>query len=232
MHAEPVTPLQQFVHRLNHLRAITRTFIGIALAIVVCLALLPVHMALLTRVMLGWDVYSQAIILMAALTFFTMKPPQIRLFARAQDASRVIVFLIVLLACITSLVAILDLLSAKGGWRTGRGLETFIYIFGVISSWLLMHTMYTLRYAHTYYGDHPNNPNQQAGGLTIPGDEAPDYLDFAYFAFVIGMTFQVSDINITSKHLRRMALMHGLLSFLFNTVIVALTVNEIVNLRS
>jgi len=72
---------------------------------------------------------------------------------------------------------------------------------------------------------------EMAKGLEIPGNEAPDYMDFAYFAFVIGMTFQVSDIQISSRQIRRVVLAHGILSFLFNTVIVALTINVVVNLK-
>jgi len=82
------------------------------------------------------------------------------------------------------------------------------------------------------YGDHPLDPDTHTVGLQIPNELWPDYLDFAYFAFVIGMTFQVSDIEISSRTIRRVALVHGLLSFLFNTVIVALTINVVVDLRS
>jgi uncharacterized membrane protein len=91
--------------------------------------------------------------------------------------------------------------------------------------------LFASKYAHLYYGDHPTRKNEIAKGLDIPGDESPDYMDFAYFAFVIGMTFQVSDIEINSKRMRRLVLMHGLISFIFNTVIVALSINVIVNLK-
>ena len=89
-----------------------------------------------------------------------------------------------------------------------------------------MHTVFALRYAHIYYGD-SDDPNEHAGGLEFPRDDAPDYLDFAYFAFVIGMTCQVSDVGISSKPLRRLALLQGVLSFGFNTVILALAINTI-----
>jgi uncharacterized membrane protein len=102
----------------------------------------------------------------------------------------------------------------------------------VICSWFLLHTMFAYRYALLYYGDHPLDPDQHTVGLQIPNELWPDYLDFAYFAFVIGMTFQVSDIEISSRTIRRVALVHGILSFLFNTVIVALTINVVVDLKN
>ena len=92
--------------------------------------------------------------------------------------------------------------------------------------------MFAYRYALLYYGDHPLDPDVHTVGLQIPNELWPDYLDFAYFSFVIGMTFQVSDIEISSRQIRRVALVHGILSFLFNTVIVALTINVIVDLRN
>ena len=87
-----------------------------------------------------------------------------------------------------------------------------------------------MRYAHIFYGDHETEPAIHAGGLIFPDEDKPDYFDFAYFSFVLGMTFQVSDIQVTSKRLRKLALLHGILSFGFNTIIVALTINVIAGL--
>ena len=92
--------------------------------------------------------------------------------------------------------------------------------------------MFAYRYALLYYGDHPLDPDLHTVGLQIPNELWPDYLDFAYFSFVIGMTFQVSDIEISSRQIRRVALVHGMISFLFNTVIVALSINVVAELKS
>ncbi len=154
-------------------------------------------------------------------------PQQIRIVASHEDESRAVVFGIVLVSTLCSLGGILLLLGNKGNWMLSKGVETAIYIIGVTLSWVLLHTIFTYRYAHYYYGDHATQKGKNAGGLEIPGEEHPDYLDFAYFSFVIGMTFQVSDIQITSKRIRRLVLLHGLLSFVFNTVIVALTINVV-----
>ena len=97
-------------------------------------------------------------------------------------------------------------------------------ILSIVCSWGLVHTVFTLRYAHLFYGDDPTQ-TKRPGGLDFPHEPEPDYLDFAYFSFVIGMTSQVSDVAIGSKPMRRPALVHGVLSFLFNTIIIALTIS-------
>jgi uncharacterized membrane protein len=101
-------------------------------------------------------------------------------------------------------------------------------LIAVISAWFLTHTAFTLRYAHLYYRD----DEEGVGGLSLPGDAAPAYLDFAYFAFTIGMCFQVSDVQVTSPQIRRTVLLHATMSFAYNTVIVAFVLNLIFNLAS
>ena len=185
----------------------------------------------MTRVMIGWDSFSICMIVISAVIFSSMRPRQIRVLAKQEDSGRIVVFAIVLAATVGSLLGVLLLLQNKEPWQLGKGLETAIYITGVICSWVLLHTMFAYRYALLYYGEHPLDPDSHTVGLQIPNELWPDYLDFSYFAFVIGMTFQVSDIEISSRHIRRVALVHGLLSFLFNTVIVALTINVVVDLK-
>jgi len=91
-------------------------------------------------------------------------------------------------------------------------------------SWLVTHVTFAFRYAHEFYAKDLGGPDVDRG-LEFPGETAPDYLDFLYFSLVLGMTFQVSDVQITSRKFRRVAALHGLIGFLFNTVIVAFTVN-------
>src|SRR5262249_22304016 len=98
----------------------------------------------------------------------------------------------------------------------------------VISTWALVHTIYSLRYAHAYYGNSGEpGVHQHAGGLLFPGDRPPNYFDFAYFSFVVGMCCQVSDVQITSRRMRRITLIHSILSFGFNTLILALLINTV-----
>ena len=181
--------------------------------------------------MIGWDVFSICMLIISAVIFSSMRPRQIRLLAKQEDAGRVVVFAIIVAATIGSLLGVLILLGRKA-FLLGKNMETFIYITGVTCSWFLLHTIFTYRYALLYYGDHPLDPDLHTVGLQVPNELWPDYLDFAYFAFVIGMTFQVSDIEISSRTIRWVALMHGILSFLFNTVIVALTINVVVDLKN
>ena len=98
-------------------------------------------------------------------------------------------------------------------------------ITGVASAWLLLHTVFTLRYAHLYYDAEPT-----PGGLDFPaGSPRPDYLDFAYFGFGIGMTCQTSDVSIHGRALRHTGLLHGLISFVFNTAVVAVSISGLVS---
>ncbi len=172
------------------------------------------------------------LITLSWITFYTFEPKDIRRLAKVQDESRTAVFFLVLVAVLSSLAAIIILLTTKGhGGLVHKEIKAAIYISGVICSWFLLHTMFTLKYAHQYYANDKKNPTEHAGGLGFPDEEDPDYIDFAYFSFVIGMTFQVSDVTISARHIRRIVLLHGLLSFMFNTVIVALTINALLDLK-
>jgi len=215
----------------HRIRAIYKVIISLVISALVSLALSSISMEGMTRIMIAWDIFAFSEIAMSLFIFFSMCSKQIRVLARFEDSSRAVVFVLVIVATLGSLAGVLLLLGNKGGWMLSKGLETAIYICGVTFSWALLHIMFAFRYAHYYYGDRIGPNTDQIGGLEIPNEKCPDYLDFAYFSFVIGMTFQVSDIQISSRHMRRIALMHGLLSFLFNTVIVALTINVVVELR-
>ncbi|UFH56701.1 DUF1345 domain-containing protein [Spirosoma sp. KNUC1025] len=144
--------------------------------------------------------------------------------SRIEDSSRVLISIFAIAAAIASVFAVIDLLGSTTRQDPGYSLKVFLAIYAVTSAWSLVHTVFTLRYAHLYYG---NNSEQSSrpGGLDFPNEPEPDYLDFAYFSFVIGMTSQVSDVTIGSKIMRRTALMHGVLSFAFNAIIVALTIS-------
>jgi uncharacterized membrane protein len=103
-------------------------------------------------------------------------------------------------------------------------------IGSVIVSWWMLHTVFTMSYAHLYYTSTPDPDDAETeviGGLQFPDEKKPDYLDFVYFSFVVGMTFQVSDVEISSRSIRRLVLLHGLISFAFNTAIVALSINVV-----
>jgi uncharacterized membrane protein len=100
----------------------------------------------------------------------------------------------------------------------------------MVLSWMILHTIFTVRYAHLYYSNHKSEEGRFSGGLDFPSEDEPDFIDFAYFSFTLGMTFQVSDVAISSRKIRRIVLLHSLLSFGFNATIVAMSVNIIAGL--
>src|SRR5262245_9115451 len=143
--------------------------------------------------------------------------------ARAEDASRRAGEAVLVGAGAASLVAVIFTLAQAGHTGApGRGLLTVHAIGSVALAWASVHTVYILRYARLYY-------SQPEGGIDFHG-ESPDYVDFAYLALTIGMTFQVSDTDLTSKRVRRVALQHALLSYVFGTGIVATTVSAVAGL--
>lgn len=181
-----------------------------------------------TQWIAAWDVFALGTLAMEWFTIMTTPRKTIRQLARKQDLGHKLIFIFILVAASAGLFAVLFLFRAN---KQATGLHFILHLgaglLAVVCSWLLVHTVFGFRYAHTYYGDDddPKTPDGHAKGLDFPGGEEPDYLDFAYFAIVIGMTFQVSDVQITSRALRRLVLLHGMLSFAFNTVILALTIN-------
>ena len=201
--------------------------ICLCIGVVVYLIIQIKHLDVLTHAMIGWDTFSLCMIILSWITFSITTSQQIREQSKVQDSSRTIIFFIILIATLASFLAVLLLLITKHQARSTETVHLIIAITGMVLSWFLIHTIFTLRYAHIFYGDDDEKPGTHAGGLEFPDDKKPDYLDFAYFAFVLGMTFQVSDVQITSKRLRRIAMFHGLLSFGYNTIMIALTINLI-----
>lgn len=139
----------------------------------------------------------------------------------AEDNSRITAVAVMVTASVISLVGVgFGLVKAR---QVGFAMEvalTTIAVLSVVLSWFVVHSMFTLRYAHQYY-------IAPVGGIDFPGGEAPDYRDFAYFAFTIGVAFAVSDTDVTSQRVRRIVLRHSLVSYLFGTVIVGLAINVI-----
>ena len=177
--------------------------------------------------LISWVAFALAIIIMDWVIILNAHPREIRKIAKLQDSSRLLIFLFVIAASVISLGAILFLLkSSKGLPEADVSGHIVLAITSVIVSWWLVHTLFTMRYAHMYYDtDTDDGQKTPIGGLEFPEEKEPDYLDFVYFSFVIGMTFQVSDVEISDRHIRRLAWMHGLISFAFNTAIVALSIN-------
>ena len=139
---------------------------------------------------------------------------------RKEDEGRFAILILTVLAALASLGTIVaELGTSQGAGRTPGQLA--LATVTIVLSWLLVHTIFALNYAHDYYGEH----GAKKSGLKFPDEDDPDYWDFVYFSFVIGMTCQVSDVAVASQSIRRTVNAHGVVSFFFNTALLALTVN-------
>ncbi len=211
----------------ERIHSVPKLLISILIAVVFFMVLKTRRNEMLSNIMIGWDIFSLCMIVMSWITFSVTDSIQIRQQSKFQDSSRTLIFIIVLIANLAGFLAVLLLIVTKKHTVGREPFQLSIAIAGMLLSWILIHTIFTLRYAHIFYGDHETFKDTHAGGLIFPGNNNVDYFDFAYFSFVLGMTFQVSDVQITSKKIRRTALFHGLLSFGFNTIMIALTINLI-----
>ncbi len=218
------TPLARLFEKIH---PVTKLSICLAVALLVYFLVVIKHIDVITHILMSWEAFTICLITMDWITFYVTKTDHIRQQARIQDSSRTVIFLIILVSTLASFLAILLLIVTKEKFKSQETIHLIIAVAGLILSWFLIHTIFTLRYAHMYYDDDEDDPKKQAAGLNFPDDDKPDYKDFAYFSFVIGMTFQVSDVEIESKKIRRLVLWHSMLSFFFNTIMIALTINMI-----
>jgi uncharacterized membrane protein len=185
---------------------------------------MPAWWAVRTRGIAGWDVFALVYLVLIAL-LFRAAPARMERNARAQESGEWTLFFLVLAGATASFGAILgEFGSIKGSTGGQQAVKILVVAVTLALSWLLTQAIFALRYAHEFY-TRPRGAAKIDGGLEFPGEQQPDYWDFFYFSAVLGMTFQVSDVQITSRKLRRLATLHGMLGFLFNTVIIALTVN-------
>jgi uncharacterized membrane protein len=194
-----------------------RTFLSMAAGIIVFFVL-PGSLRLVTRALIGWDIFIALYLLLVYVMIGRSTLPYIRRNAVLQDDGR---FLIPLLTALGALASLAAIVFEIGDGHRGA-LELQFATVTVALSWAAVHTGFALHYAHEYYR------GKTPGGLQFPsGDQHQDadYWDFVYFSFVIGMTAQVSDVGITDKTIRRIATVHGIISFVFNTALVALMVN-------
>ncbi|EOH6098673.1 DUF1345 domain-containing protein [Acinetobacter baumannii] len=143
--------------------------------------------------------------------------------AKKQDESKWVIMLIVLLAITMSLVAILVQLSQLPSGHYEKLGHVALALLTIISAWLFMHTVFALHYAHDFYM--ALSRNEENGGLDFPGTEHPTYPDFLFFSYIIGTSAQTADVSITNKHMRLLNLFHAVLSFGFNTTILAICIN-------
>ena len=214
------------------MRPLTRLMISLLLATIVFLLIMNIDLAVLVKIMIAWAAFALSFIVTSWIVFFMRTTTEIREHSREEDGSRLYVLLLILLTSFASLFTVLLLMLSGTAKDTPQIIYIPVAISGMLFSWVMVHTIFSFHYAHLYYANDTNDPTKHAEGLEFPKEKKPDYIDFAYFSFVLGMTFQVSDVDITSRVIRRVALFHGMLSFALNTFVVALTINLIAGLMN
>jgi len=174
---------------------------------------------LATRLLVGWDIHVGLYLALVAHLMSACDVHHIRVRAANEDEGQLTLLVLTVTAALASLGAIVAELGSSAG-TTRRPSHVALAVLTILLSWAFIHTIFALHYAHEFYDD------TDGGGLAFPGgDPEPDYWDFAYFSFVIGMTSQVSDVSVTSQRIRRTVTAHGVVAFAFNAALLALSVN-------
>ncbi|WP_073105383.1 DUF1345 domain-containing protein [Hymenobacter daecheongensis] len=195
-----------------------------------CYQLAPLDFRLLTRLIMGWDGFVLSVLLLSWLTIFRSSTADMRRRALLMHPDRTWILLLTLtfIGTTISLLAVMLMLRGLHEMVQEERIEhILVSVAAVMTTWCLLHTLFALHYAHTYFHQQQQGlgAGHQSAGLVFSGDEPTSYWDFAYFAFVIGMTAQTSDVMLTSLRMRRLVLFHSMLAFGFNTAILALSIN-------
>lgn len=225
LHARPPRVLGPLVARPNLLLAIA----GGAGVWAICL-LAPAGPRPLTSAIFAWDATCLLFIVATIGRMWGADPARIRTTAAGQDEGRGVILGLILSAIAASiLVVAAELSSAKADEGLGRALRVALVFGTVAASWALMQLVFAQHYAHEYYGP-DDDVTTDPGGLDFPGGQLPDYWDFIHFAVVIGVASQTADIAFTTKPMRRLGTLHCIVAFVFNTVVLALTINLLAGL--
>jgi uncharacterized membrane protein len=198
------------------IRTRPRLFLSALCGSAVVMLLPAVEFRFPTRLLVGWDVGVAAYLAFAYYMIAHSDVARIKRRAATQDEGSTVILILTATAALASLGAILAELGSAGRQPMNLALAGLT----IVLSWVFTHTMFALHYAHDFYDQH--GPE---GGLIFPGNEKPDYWDFVYFSFVIGMTSQVSDVAVACRPIRRTVSAHGVISFFFNAALLALLVN-------
>jgi len=195
--------------------------LGSAVAALLAFAVLPSSWLVNSRVLVAWDIGVACYLFLAGIMALHSSTAQMQVRATHEDEGAVAVLALTLAASVASLAAIaVELTNTHAGPDDRLGFHLTLAGITILCSWFFVHTIYAIHYAHEYYGD-----KGERRGLAFPHEGQPDYWDFVYFSFNLGAAAQTSDVVILSKRMRRLALAHTILSFLFNTTILALAVN-------
>ncbi len=200
-----------------------RVYFGAAVGIS-GLLFLPKSLPLSVREAAAWCLGGATYLILAFLVMRRFHSDKIRSRAARQDDSGIVILGLILLALFSSFAGILGLLT-QAKELAGEGKLPYLGLAAstIFISWLVMQVVFALHYAHEYYA--PHNLTKDGGALAFPADEHPDYWDFLYFAISIGAASQTSDVNIRSKVLRQLVTLHSVVSFFFNTMVLAMMIN-------
>jgi len=206
-------PFARFI-RL-HIRLVLSAAFGAAVA----LTLLVLPWRVPTRLLVGWDAGVLVYLVLIYWLMARISIARIRQRAAVNDEGAIALLVLTTAAALASLAAVVaELGQGPGPYQLALGMAT------ILLSWAFMHSIFALHYAREFYGE---GSDERIGGLVFPGNEEPDYWDFLYYSLVVAMTAQVSDVQITSKTIRRLTTVHGAVSFFFNVTVLALTVNAV-----
>jgi uncharacterized membrane protein len=210
------------------LRARARLFLCVAAGVIIGL-LLPASWRDVTRALIAWNGFVILYFLASARQMARATPASMRRHAQLQDEGRFLILVFTIAAACASIGAIVAELGPVERHEAGaKAAHIGLAALTVFCSWLFLHLSFALHYAHEFYFERavdPDRPPELRGGLVFPGTEQPTYVDFLYFAYVIGVACQTADVATSSGRMRAVALVQGVLAFFFNTAILALTVN-------
>ncbi|MDQ6870092.1 MAG: DUF1345 domain-containing protein [Pseudomonadota bacterium] len=205
-----------------------RLFIGVAVSLL-AVSFLPADARLSTRLLIAWNAGTWFYFITSSIMIARASPESIRQRARRTDEGKFFILVFTSLAALASIAAIIAQLAAVKDLHGGtKSLHVALAAATIVSAWLFIHLTFALHYAHEYFDElatEPGKPPAERGGLRFPGTQNPDYYDFLYFSYVIGVACQTADVDITSSPMRRTALVHCVLAFFFNSAVLALTIN-------
>jgi uncharacterized membrane protein len=211
-------------HAKAQIRFVIAVVVGVAVALLAPL-FLPIDQPV-PRILAGWNAGGWLYFVLVVIKMWKAEIEGIKREAGIERESRTAVLLIVILGSVFAMLALFDqLMALKSEQGIDRTISISLSISTVFLSWFLIHTVFALYYAHEFHSESHGGARDTGGGLKFPDDSTPDYLDFLYFSFVVGTTAQTSDVDICSRAMRRVVMLHGILSFFFNTAVIALMVN-------
>ncbi|HMK88414.1 MAG TPA: DUF1345 domain-containing protein [Methylocystis sp.] len=205
-------------------RLLICALIGVAIGVV-----LPEHMRVATRALIAWNIAVIAYLSASAVLIAGADHQKVRQRAQFMDEGRFVILLLAIgVACASMGAIVLELGPVKNMEGLQKALHLGLAVLTVIDSWMFLHLTFAFHYAHEYYDETiaaPDKKPDERGGLMFPGGEMPNYVDFLYYSFVIGLASQTADVSTSSREMRVLTAVHGTLSFFYNLAIIGLTVN-------